>query len=69
MWVSSDDYIHTLLHQKSGPLFLEFIWHGFVFGAPVCYEDNTVADLFGFLDHGSDFIFVKDIQHIIIAVT
>ena len=68
MWMSADNHINTLLHQESSPLFLVFIWHGFIFCSPVGDEDNAVADFFGLLDHCGDLVFVKDIEHIFVAV-
>lgn len=40
MRMTANDHINTLLHQKSGPLFLVFIWHGFIFCSPVSHKDE-----------------------------
>ena len=67
MRMTANDHINTLLHQKSGPLFLVFIWHGFIFCSPVSHKDDAVADFFGFLDHCGDLILIKDIDHVFIS--
>ena len=67
MRMTANDHINTLLHQKSGPLFLVFIWHGFIFCSPVSHKDDAVADFFGFLDHCGDLILIKDIDHVLIS--
>ena len=67
MWVAADDDVYTLFHEIGCPLFFVFVWHSFVFGAPVCYEDDAIGLLFGFLEHGCDFVLADHVDHVIFS--
>ena len=69
MRMSADNNVNSLFHQECCPLLFIFIWHGFVFRTPVCNKNDTVTDFFGFLDHGRNFVFIKNIDHIVITVS
>ena len=69
MGVASDYDIHALLHEKGGPFLLIFRRHGLILFTPVSDKDHTVTVRFGFPDHGGNFGFVKDIDHVFISLT
>ena len=65
--MSSDNDIYTLFHEVGCPLLFVFIWHGFVFSAPVSHEDDAVGLLFGFLDHGCDLVLTDHVDHVVFS--
>ena len=65
--MSADYDIYALLHKVGCPLFFIFVWHGFAFGTPVCYKDDTVGLLFCFLDHGCDLVFADHVDHVVFS--
>ena len=67
MGMSADYDVNALFHKEGCPFFFVFSRHRFFFFTPVCHKDQAVAGSFGFLDHGSDFIFIKDVDHVFFA--
>ena len=67
MRMTADHNVNTLLHKEGCPFFFVFSRHWFHFFAPVSDKDQYIAVFFGFLDHGSYFVFFKDVDHVFFA--